>query len=420
MKRLLIYLLLVNFIILSSTQKYLYAGNLNEKLSYAEAHLHDMRIEWAKGWDLTEVESLINKAKNELRVGRLSNAEVCLDRAIKIMNALEYKYNLSSYYLNLKDKSSVNDNRDLIRLIATRTIKNGIVGYSWGQTVAMKGLLATGNWGYVKALVDRYIEKDIKPQNVNNCAIGDILLTLFDMFKDEKYLEKAKELGDFILSYRDRLPSGGIVHEPGTRQLWIDTVYMICPFMIKLGGNYREEGLKQLHIHIRYLMNPNVFLFYHAWDENTLSLTQHYWARGNGWMLATLVEVIPYIEEEDKPYFESIIKGMANSLGRLQDKTGLWHTLINMRDTYLETSGSALLGYGLHRAILLGIIDKSYMDIVNKVFSGIKSRIDRDGNVLGVSEGTGPGNYIYYAKRKLGAFPHGQGSVLLFLGGFIK
>ncbi len=240
------------------------------------------------------------------------------------------------------------------------------------------------------------------------------------MFKDEKYVEKAKELGDFILSYKNRLPSGGIVHEPGTRQLWIDTVYMICPFMIKLGDNYKEEGLKQLYIHIRYLMNPNVFLFCHAWDENTLSLTQHYWARGNGWMLATLTEVIPYVEEEDKTYLESIIKGMANSLSKLQDKTGLWHTLINMKDTYLETSGSALLAYGIQRAILLGILDKSYIDIVDKAFNGIKSRVSRDGEVLGVSEGTGPGNYIYYAKRKLGVFPHGQGAALLFLGSFIK
>ncbi len=177
MKRTLICLFLLNFIILSSTQKYLYAKSLNEKLSYAETRLHNMRIEWAKGWDLTEVESLINKAKNDLKAGRLSNAEVYLDRAIKMMNSIEHKYNFLPY-LNLKNKFLVNDSRELIRTIAIRTIKNGIVGYSWGQTVAMKGLLATGNWGYVKALVDRYIEKDIKPQNVNDCAIGDVLLTL--------------------------------------------------------------------------------------------------------------------------------------------------------------------------------------------------------------------------------------------------
>jgi len=409
-------ILLVTLIFLFFIRDYLWAGNINEKLSYAETKLHDMRVEWSKGWDLTEVEGLIDKAKKELKTGKVSKADVYLDRAINIMNAIEHKYN-SYPYLNIKNKSSVIDNRRLIRLIATRTIKNGIVGYSWGQTVAMKGLLATGNWGYVKALIDRYIEKDIAPKNVNDCAIGDVLLTLFDMFKDERYLEKAKELGNFVLSYRDRIPSGGIVHEPGTKQLWIDTVYMICPFMVKLGDRYREEGLKQLYLHIKYLMNPNIFLFYHAWDENTLSLSQHYWARGNGWMLATLVEVAPYVEEEDKIYISSIIKGMVGTLARLQDKSGLWHTLINMKDTYLETSGSALLGYGVCRAISLGILDGSYMDIVNRALSGIKSRINEDGDVLGVSEGTGPGDYIYYAKRKLGVFPHGQGAVLLFLGG---
>lgn len=397
--------------------RYLNAGNLLEKLSYAETKFHNMRVEWSKGWDLTEVENLIIRAKNEFKTGRISNAEVYLDRAIRIMQAIENKYN-SYPLLRVTNRNLALDNLELTKLIAKRTIKNGIVGYSWGQTVAMKGLLATGNWGYVKALVDRYIERGIKPKNVNECAIGDVLLTLYDMFKEEKYLERAKELGDFIISYKDRLPSGGIVHEMGTRQLWIDTVYMICPFMVRLGGPYREEGLRQLYIHIRYLMNPNVFLFYHAWDENTLSLTQHYWARGNGWMLATLVEIFPYIEEEDKDYIGSIIKNMINILGRLQDRSGLWHTLINMKDTYLETSGSALLGYGIYRAIQLGIVGESYMDVVNKAIKGIKTRISQEGDVLGVSEGTGPGDYIYYAKRRLGSFLHGQGAVLLFLGGF--
>ncbi|MBC7319479.1 glycoside hydrolase family 88 protein [bacterium] len=416
MKRVIIVLFWV-FIVILSFQKYLNAGGLLEKLSYAESKLHNMRVEWSKGWDLTEVEGFINRARSELKVGRISKAEAYIDMAIRIMQAVESKYN-SYPSLKVKNEPLALSNLELAKLIAVRTIKNGIVGYSWGQTVAMKGLLATGNWGYVKALVDRYVEKDIKPKNVNECAIGDILLTLYDMFKEEKYLKKAKELGDFILSYKDKLPSGGIVHEPGTRQLWIDTVYMICPFMVRLREPYREEGLRQLYIHIRYLMNPNVFLFHHAWDESTLSLTQHYWARGNGWMLATLVEIFPYVEEEDRNYMEPIIKSMASILSKLQDKSGLWHTLINMRDTYLETSGSALLGYGIHRAIQLGILDKGYMDVVNKTLKGIRARISEEGDVLGVSEGTGPGDYIYYARRKLGVFLHGQGTVLLFLGGF--
>ncbi|HPC77357.1 MAG TPA: glycoside hydrolase family 88 protein, partial [bacterium] len=134
-------------------------------------------------------------------------------------------------------------------------------------------------------------------------------------------------------------------------------------------------------------------------------------------MLATLVEVIPYLQEEERVYFESIIRNMVETLFKIQDKSGLWHTLINMKGTYLETSGSALLGYGINKAISLGIISEIYKDTVNRLFSGIKLRISKEGDVLGVSEGTGPGDYIYYATRSTGIFPHGQGSVLLFLGG---
>lgn len=386
-----------------------------EKLSYTEGKYHSMRLEWSKGWNLIDVEIFIGKAKSEIKSGRFYLAENYLDRAIRIMRSIELKYNSSC--IILKNNPVLLDNEKLTRLIAVRTMERGIVGYSWGQTVAMKGLLATGNWGYVKMMVDRYIEKDIQPKSVNDCAIGDVLLTLYELLKDKRYMEKAREIGDFILSYRDRLPSGGIVHELGSRQLWIDTVYMICPFLVRLGEPYREEGLKQLDIHIRYLMNPNVHLFYHAWDENTFSLTPHYWARGNGWILASLVEIFPYLKEGEKVHYGSLIRSMIETLVKFQDKSGLWHTLINMKDTYLETSGSALLGYGINRAISLGIVDESYRSVIDKLISGLKSRINKYGDVLGVSEGTGPGDYLYYAKRKTGIFPHGQGAVLLFLGG---
>lgn len=418
MKKIIISIILL-FICSSVYNQYSIAQPLHEKiyekLSSAESKFHNMRLEWSKGWDLTDVENLIKRAKSEIKSGRIRLAEGYLDKAIRIMESLELRYNSS--HITLKNTPPLLDNDKLTRLVAVRTIERGIIGYSWGQTIAMKGLLATGNWGYVKAIVDRYIEKDIKPKNVNDCAIGDVLLTLYEMFKDERYLKKAKEIGDFILSYRDRLPSGGIVHEPGSRQLWIDTVYMICPFLVRMGEPYREEGLKQLDVHIKYLMNPNIYLFHHAWDENTFSLTPHYWARGNGWMLATLVEIFPYLEEGERSYYESIIKFMIKTLIKFQDKSGLWHTLINMKDTYLETSGSLLLGYGINKAISLGIVDESYKDVIDKLLSGLKNRISKDGDVLGVSEGTGPGDYIYYAKRKTGIFPHGQGAVLLFLGG---
>jgi len=391
---------------------------LEKKLEYADNLFHSMRLEWAKGWDLTEVENFIDKAKNEIKNKRFTEAERYLDTAISKMKAIEKRYN-QSYKGPSPKTSSWFTGKDLVKLVAYRTIERGIIGFSWGQSVAMKGLIASGNWMSVKNIIEMYMVNSSMPKNVNDCAIGDVLISLYEITKDERYIKRARELGDFVLSYKDRLQSGGIVNVPETKQLWIDTVYMICPFMVRLGGIYKEEGIRQLKIHIRYLMDPNIFLFHHAWDELTLSQSPNYWARGNGWMLATLVEVIPYLEGEDKTYIETIVKNMIMTLIRLQDSSGLWHTLINMKDTYLETSGSALISYGIAKAVSLGILNKDYLEIAQKTFEGIRTRITREGDVLGVSEGTGPGDYIYYTTRKTGTFPHGQGSVLL-LGGALN
>ncbi len=159
MKKIIILIILLFFIYSSVYTQYSIAQPLyermHEKLSLAESKFHNMRLEWSKGWDLTEVENLINRAKSEIKSGRMRLAEGYLDKAIRIMRSLELKYNSS--HIILKNTPVFLDADKLIRLVAVRTIERGIIGYSWGQSVAMKGLLATGNWGYVKTIVDRYI-----------------------------------------------------------------------------------------------------------------------------------------------------------------------------------------------------------------------------------------------------------------------
>jgi len=63
------------------------------------------------------------------------------------------------------------------------------------------------------------------------------------------------------------------------------------------------------------------------------------------------------------------------SLAEHQDESGLWHTLIDDPDSYLEASGSAGFCYGFYKAIETGYLDKQYLDVANKALKAIVERI---------------------------------------------
>jgi hypothetical protein len=109
---------------------------------------------------------------------------------------------------------------------------------------------------------------------------------------------------------------------------------------------------------------------------------------------------------------------ICGSLASWQDSSGLWHTLVNDPDTYLETSASALFAYGFHKGMRNGLLPEIYQDVVRKAVSGLQTRLftgcESGLMVSGTSHGTSPGDREYYANVTVGdQVPYGVGAVPL-------
>ncbi len=306
--------------------------------------------------------------------------------------------------------------------------------WDWSQGVALYGVLKyydlTQDDRYLRYLIDWFdskIDTDIN-HTVNTGSPLLVLCYLYEYTKNEKYLDYCKKIADWVINDMPKTEMGGIQHitmdSDNFQQLWADTIFMMVLFMAKIGsitGNktYTNEAKKQFSLHIRYLADKKTGLWYHGWNFETKSnYAKALWARGNCWFTIAAAEVPEIMELE--PWTRDIIldsfRQQVESLGKFQSECGLWHTLIDHDDSYVEVSGSAGFAYGILKGIRMGYLAPEYKTVAKKAVEAICGYINEDGIVGQVSYGTIVADTLdYYKNVSLKPTGYGQNLTLIML-----
>ena len=189
-----------------------------------------------------------------------------------------------------------------------------------------------------------------------------------------------------------------ITGSPNDSEILIDTLFMAVLFLARAGKllnrqDYIEEATYQVLCHIKYLLNKNEGLFYHGFNfERNDNYGGILWGRGNCWYTIVAMELIQEIPMEDglKRHFLTVYENQVKALKRYADpETGLWHTVIDDPDTYLELSASAAFLRGIMQGVRLGILNgEEYEELIEKAMKGLLDNISEDGTVENVSYGT--------------------------------
>ena len=307
--------------------------------------------------------------------------------------------------------------------------------WEWPQGVGIYGLykyyLDTGRPDILEFLCswfDRRIAEGLPEKNVNTMSPMLTLIGLYEINGNEKYLQLCGEWSRWIMEDMIRTGDGALQHmitgDPNKGQILIDTLFMTCLFLTKAGvlldrPEYIEEAKKQFLIHIKYLYDKKCGLYYHGWDFiHSSNYGEVHWARGNSWYTCGLVEFLEMVEPEAglKQYLLDTFKAQVDALARCQSTEGLWHTILDDETSYLETSAAAAFGYGILKGVRMGYLDSKHMVVGLKALDGVISKIDEDGNVLGVSYGTPVGNDAqFYKNIPVCPMTYGQALVILLL-----
>ena len=334
----------------------------------------------------------------------------------------------------------VSDFEWLIKLansIIARTPNSTSYNWDWGEGTLMYGMWrayeVTGDvtyYNYIKLYIDTYVNEDGSINIdfnhlmfINRVCSGIMLLHIYNITHHSKYLIAATNIKNNLLNNWPKSSNGGFLHIKNRDQLWIDTLFMSCVFLVKLGdiigsSSLKNEAVNQIIIHANKLFDVDKNLFNHGWDEDGSATwadpithcSPCFWARGNGWGMMAIIEVLDYIPVSH-PQKNDLINIFQKQIAKIIDyqdsDTGLWFTVVDQgsrEGNYLETSASAIYVYCIKKGIVKNYLSTNYQEIVDKGNEGLNNRIFIDENgltvVTGTSKGTAVGDYNYYINKE--------------------
>gem|GEM_PF-2142590 len=299
----------------------------------------------------------------------------------------------------------------------------------YGLWKAYEATSKSSYFNYIRSFADRYVDENVNisahvsnAAYVNHVAPGILLIHLYEKTGDARYLKAANTIADYVMDQVIRTSNGALAHT-FTDELWIDTLFMASVFLARMGAltddrAFFDEAVFQIFAHAEKMYDTKAHFFYHGWDEDGSAAWSDpvthkspcFWARGNGWAAAAMVEVLELLPDTHigRDGLESLAVEFLSAAAALQHPaSGLWYTVMDQAGrsgNYLETSASALFVYAIQKAIDLGFLDDAYQGTCNRGNQGLNTRISKPGTdvvVRSISEGTVVGNYNYYVGRAL-------------------
>jgi len=304
------------------------------------------------------------------------------------------------------------------------------LGWDWGA-----GLLgdAMGEWNdipgvrsFLRAWVRRHEQLGTSFEDKGGwhwkAGAGTTLLRLNSWSPSRSRKRWIASLGKHVLESPTG-PNGIWLTKPERREIWIDTLATACPFLARagacgFGGEWTREAAAQICAHADFLQCEHSGLWMHAWSLEKNRPMGRFWARGNGWAIHAMVEVLSLTGTRREPRLAAILEKTCTGLLAAQETAGNWHTVLDAPSSYIETSGQALLVRGLAKAARLHLVParlrRILRDSADRGWVGIASHVSDAGEVTGTSLGTPAGSLRDYIDRPTASWPiWGPASVLL-------
>lgn len=316
--------------------------------------------------------------------------------------------------------------------------------WEWPTGVALYGIWKTYErfrqepvLAYLTEWYERRLAMPAPHRNVNTVGPMLALTCLYAHTGKEAYLPHIESWAHWVMREMPRTEYDGLQHitvwNKHYQQLWADTLFMTVLFLLKAGlalarPEWVEEAKYQFLVHIKYLQDKRTGLWTHGWTFDLRhTFAGAYWARGNSWFTAASVEMLSMCGEDSREdlsakqdaacrMVKEALSDQALALWKLQRESGLFTTLLDVEETYEETSATAAIAYGVLKGVRLGYLSESYREMGEKAARAVIRSIAPDGTVMGVSGGTGMGHDLEHYKRiKQCPTAYGQGLAFLML-----
>ncbi|EPE2229243.1 glycoside hydrolase family 88/105 protein [Cronobacter turicensis] len=348
-------------------------------------------------------------------------------------------HKITDNLINIKDETG----QFLLRLDDGRVIDTkGWAGWEWTHGVGLYGIYQyyrqTGD-DRMRAVIDDWFAarfaEGATTKNVNTMAPFLTLAYRYEETRDAALLPWLETWAEWAMYEMPRTDHGGMQHitlaEENHQQMWDDTLMMTVLPLAKIGKllgrqAYVDEAVYQFLLHVENLMDRETGLWFHGWNyEGCHNFANARWARGNSWVTIVIPDFLELMDWPERHpvrrYLTQVLERQAAALAACQDESGLWHTLLDDPDSYLEASATAGFACGLLKAVRKRYIGKAYVAVAEKAIKGVVANVSPQGELLQVSFGTGMGSDLdFYRQIPLTSMPYGQAMAILCLTEYLR
>jgi unsaturated rhamnogalacturonyl hydrolase len=330
---------------------------------------------------------------------------------------------------NMETKNLAGDNSERYRF------------WEWTQGVGLYGLWKIYEETKDEAVFNKllkYYERQmtigLPACNINTTAPLLTLTYVAEKTGNQEYMNICHDWACWLIDELPKTKEGGFQHLTSDtlneQELWDDTLFMAVLFLARMGvvennKEWLEEAQYQYLLHVKYLADRKSGLWYHGWTfSGNHNFAGAFWGRGNSWVTIAIPELFGIMEcsPSVKHYLTEVLQNQIEALAQYQNEGGMWHTLIDDPTSYVEASATCGFGYGILKAVHMGLVDSKYEECAKRALKPVLDCIDDEGIVQQVSYGTPMGreNLDFYKNIDIRPMPYGQAMAMLFLSEAVK
>jgi unsaturated rhamnogalacturonyl hydrolase len=280
---------------------------------------------------------------------------------------------------------------DLVKLALLSMQRN-----SWEQGVAMDAFLEQRDREAVIALGKEAAYRrtpDGRPAMIrpdegitDPCSVGEALIFAYQETDDQDLGDACASLLNWALKSAPRNHNGIVYHVPNRPEFWIDSMYMLPPYLAAAG--HPEEALRQIYGYRSALFDRQKGLFSHKWnDQKQAFVRKEFWGVGNGWAaagLARTIDLLPETMSSQKQELAEMAHALVSSLLKYRRPDWTFHDVLDDPGSFVEVNLSQMLGYTIYRGLIAGWLPGAYEQSARSLRQAVGGKVDRFGLVQGV------------------------------------
>jgi unsaturated rhamnogalacturonyl hydrolase len=297
--------------------------------------------------------------------------------------------------------------RDILQRAARRTLRFDFSIWFWGDAIAFDGLIDAAQLlpdptysRFCEGFFQRWRER---PRSWTDYLAPGLALTRLTSDGAIGSTDLIRRLLDHYLVRTPRGETGLHYFRPDLPQfrstVLVDSLYHVPAFIAACAEMFHDDRLYDEAVamwrdHSAALSLSGRPLLFHNYDHGSGRRRGYAWGRGNGWALLGLLDLLELVppQHEAHPEGSEALRRLAGAIMSLQDESGFWRTLLDDRESYLETSTAAFFGAAITKAVRLGLLSDTNSDAAGRAWNALLSRIDDEGGVFGTSAATWAAN----------------------------